>query len=107
LDGYAYLISQIRKHTDNGISRDEAIKRAVNHCIDKGILSDFLKENFEEVCDMLAWECTYDEELEIREEEGVFKSAILLIKSGMGFEDVATRLKLSDWQIQELKERMT
>lgn len=56
---------------------------------------------------MLAWECTYDEELEIREEEGVFKSAILLIKSGMGFEDVATRLKLSDWQIQELKERMT
>ena len=56
---------------------------------------------------MLAWECTYDEELEIRKEEGFFEAAILFIKSGMSIHEVADRLKLSDWQFNELKERIT
>jgi len=106
LDGYAYLISRIRKHTDAGVSRDEAIKMAVRHCISKDILAEFLRENFEEVCGMLAWECTYDEELDIREEEGFFKAAILLIQGGMNIQDVAKNLKLTDWQINELKGRI-
>jgi hypothetical protein len=106
LDGYTYLVSQIRKYTDNGVSRDEAIKKAVEHCISKCILAEFLKENFKEVCGMLAWECTYDEELAIQKEEGIFESAIKLLKNGMAFQDVSRMLELSDWQIHELKERV-
>jgi hypothetical protein len=55
---------------------------------------------------MLAWECTYDEELEIQYEEGFFKAAILLIENGMSIQDVAKNLKLTDWQIRELEERV-
>lgn len=111
LDGYAYLIAEIRKHTDNGVSRDEAIQRAVTHCISKGILAEYLRENFKEVCDMLAWECTYDEELAIQKEEAFkeafFEAAMKFIKRGMSVQEVADVLELSDWQIRELKERVT
>ena len=115
LDGYAYLIAQIRKHTDAGVSRDEAIRMAVEHCINKDILADFLRGNFKEVCDMLAWECTYEDELAIQKEEGVeegiekgyIKAAIDMLKGGMTLHDVLKILELSDLQIRELKERAT
>ncbi|MCL2386842.1 MAG: hypothetical protein FWC89_04730 [Defluviitaleaceae bacterium] len=105
LGGYAYLVYQIRKHTDSGIERDKAISIAVNHCIKKDILADFLKKNYQEVCGMFDWGITIDEEMEIREEEGYLKAALKMLKSGVNLQDVIRILELSDSQIQDVRTR--
>ena len=120
LGGYAYLVSEIRKNTERGMARDKAIALAVTHCIEKGILADFLKHNYKEVCGMFDWGITIEEEMEIRVEEaieagmemgrkkgieqGYLEAAISLIQSGTSFQDVVRVLKLSDTQIQNLKD---
>ncbi|MCL2819422.1 MAG: hypothetical protein FWD38_01100 [Oscillospiraceae bacterium] len=64
LQGYAYLIEEIRKNQSNGMSRDIAIVTAIDLCINTGVLSDFLTEHYLEVSMMLNWE--YDAEAEKR-----------------------------------------
>jgi len=64
LDGYAYLIELIRRITKQGSTRDRAIHAAIKQCIEEDVLAEFLKENFEEVADMLGWQ--YDQEAEFR-----------------------------------------
>jgi hypothetical protein len=106
LDGYAYLMNQIRKHLNENTPRDKAIPLAVKHCMDKGILIDFLEKHYKEVCDMLAWECTIEDELEIREEEGFLKAAKKMLDKGNSLKVVAETLDLTDLQIAELKEEL-
>jgi len=107
LDGYSYLIEQIREHMNAGASRDQAITRSVKHCIEKGVLADFLEKHYKEVCDMLTWECTFEDELEVRYEEGdengFLRAAKKLLNKGMSLQDVINMLELSDSQISELK----
>jgi len=70
LKGYSYLIDQIRIHMACGYSRDEAIGMCIDLCIEEGVLSDFLKQHYQEVARMINFQ--YDQELEyqaIREEE--------------------------------------
>ena len=64
LDGYAHLVSEIEKRVKSGIHRDKAIKEAVTFCIEQGILAEFLRDNYEEVCKMLGYE--YNAEAEVR-----------------------------------------
>ena len=64
LNGYSFLVAEVEKNIDNGMARDEAILKAINACIEKGILLEFLKENIMEVADMLTFE--YDQEAERR-----------------------------------------
>jgi hypothetical protein len=107
LDGYAYLMSQIRKHLDENTPRDKAISLAVKHCMDKGILADFLEKHYKEVCDMLAWECTIEDELDIREEEGFEKgfleAAKIMLNKGKSIQDVVDMLDLTALQVEEMK----
>ena len=70
LNGYAYLITQIRHFERAGLKRDAAIKKAIQKCIDEKVLADFLKENFEEVADMLTWEYDQAAEFNVIREEG-------------------------------------
>ena len=71
LEGYAYLVAQIKFYEGMGQKRDIAIKNAINKCINEGILADYLKKNFEEVAKMLGWEYDKDAELKIIREEGL------------------------------------
>ncbi|MCL2164086.1 MAG: hypothetical protein FWH55_06770 [Oscillospiraceae bacterium] len=64
LSGYSFLISEVEKNISGGITRDEAIMKAMNTCIKQGILVEFLKDNFEGVIDMLTFE--YDQEAAYR-----------------------------------------
>ena len=69
LRGYSYLIDRIKSGKDQGLTRDKAIKEAIDHCIQEGILEEFLKENYEEAAKMLRWEYDQEEEFDaIREE---------------------------------------
>ena len=71
LKGYSYLVSLIRTYQEE-LTRDESIVRAVNKCIEEGILKEYLEEKLKEVINMLVYE--YDEkELygEARYDEGI------------------------------------
>jgi len=122
LGGYSYLIAQIRNRLNNETPRDKAIAQAVTHCIENGIISDFLRTNYKEVIDMFDWDITYEDELKIRIEEaveeaveeaagkahekGFLQAAISLIKSGMNLKEVTSKLNLTDSQIGYLEEQL-
>ena len=60
LQGYSYLINEIRTNIKTGMTRDKAVATAIDFCIKQGILTEFLKTHYTEVSKMLNWE--YDEE---------------------------------------------
>ena len=126
LEEYSYLIQRINENLNKGQQRDKAISTAVKHCIESGVLAEFLKENFMEVCDMLSWEVTYEEIMEARAEDamekglekgmekgmekglesGLLTAAMKFIEKGMSLQDVAGTLNLTESQIIKLKETM-
>lgn len=59
LSDYAYFISRIRENLEK-MSLDEAVKEAVEYCIENGILKEFLMEQKAEVIAMSIYE--YNEE---------------------------------------------
>ena len=62
LTGYSFLIDEIENNIKIGMARDIAIKEAINLCIRKNILADYLKANFEGVVNMLTFEYNRDDE---------------------------------------------
>ena len=62
LQGYAFLVAEIRKNIRSGMTRDNAIIAAIELCIKQDVLKAFLKDHFEEVVKMLNYE--YDAEAE-------------------------------------------
>ena len=69
LEGYSYFIHTIRQNESKGMSRDEAIKTAMEDCITKGILKEFLLNYGSEVHNMLFAEYDKEEALRIAKEE--------------------------------------
>ena len=65
LKDYAEFTALVRQYLKI-LPRDQAVKRAVDECISKGILGDFLLKNKEEVYHMCIYE--YDEEKHMRQE---------------------------------------
>ena len=61
LGEYAQYVEKVRKNTET-MSLDTAVKEAVDECIQKGILADFLRVNRAEVIAMSIFE--YDKEEE-------------------------------------------
>ena len=45
LGGYSYLIAQIRGNESMGMKRDAAIKKAIEKCIEEGVLADTLQQS--------------------------------------------------------------
>ena len=115
MGGYSYLMEQIRQRLDGGVLRDKAIKESVNHCIDKGVLANFLEEHYMEVCDMMSWDITLEEEIEVKvrvsrelgreegEERGLLKSALKLLNKGKSIQEVSNDLELTDSQREYLE----
>lgn len=106
LKGYALFVHKIRTYTDMGENIDNAVERAVNECIQGGILKEFLQKNRAEVMEMSLFD--YDEEgvmKLIREEEyefgledgkalGKAESVLLLLgKLGEIPESIALQIK--------------
>lgn len=70
LGEYSYFISKVEEYKKEYKNLEDAIKTAAKHCIEHGVLREFLLKNETEVVAMLLG--VYDEELEkqaIREEE--------------------------------------
>lgn len=66
---YSYFIQAIRDCMNEGQKRDEAIKRAMEHCVQKGMMVDFIREHGSEVRNMLFTEFNMEDALEVYGEE--------------------------------------
>ena len=68
---YSWFIYQIKEYLQLGISRDEAIVRAMRDCEEKGYLTEFLREHGTEAVNMLFTEFNMEDALDVRYEEGI------------------------------------
>ena len=98
LKEYSQFISTVRKYWDE----EGAIKKAIKECIEKGILADYLKRKGSEVENMLIAEYSYEEDMQVKQEEamqqGVQKGIIL---SADIFQMVKKNPDLTNVQIAE------
>ena len=64
LHDYSYFVSRVREELDTGVTLEQAVDRAVKHCIKKNILREFLEKHRAEVKNVILTE--YDEEEHLR-----------------------------------------
>ena len=100
LQGYSYLVDEIRKNQLSGMSRDNAIAKAIDLCISTNILSEYLTEHYQGVSKMLNWEYDADAERRVLRnealEEGRIDGAELLaklIKDGVPMDEALESIK--------------
>lgn len=63
LKEYSQYVARVRKYTSSAeLSLEEAVERAVDECVQEGILSEFLTKNRAEVISMSIFEYDKDEE---------------------------------------------
>jgi len=94
LKEYSQFISTVRKYWDE----EGAIKKAIKECIEKGILADYLKRKGSEVENMLIAEYSYEEDIQVKQEEAMQQGMIL---SGEIFQKVKKNPKFTNRQIAE------
>ena len=94
LKEYSQFISTVRKYSDE----ESAIKKAIRECMEQGILSDYLKRKGSEVENMLIAEYSYEEDIQVKQEEAMQQGMIL---SGEIFRKVKENPKLTNRQISE------
>ena len=110
LADYSTLVGKVKEGIRFGLSRRDAISRAVKFCLDNSIMGNYLVEHSEEVFNMLTLEWNMDDALQARFNDGV-ESGILrgvesvalnMIGMGMSFEKIQEATKLSMERIKEL-----
>ena len=69
LKEYSQFISTVRKYS----YEESAIKNAIKECIEKGILADYLKRKGSEVENMLIAEYSYEEDMQVKLQEGIWQ----------------------------------
>lgn len=62
---YSQFIDAVRKYS----FEERAIKKAIKECIDSGILADYLKRKGSEVENMLIAEYSYEEDIQVKQQE--------------------------------------
>jgi len=121
LKGYARFVSKVRNHLSEGETLAEAVHNTAKECIKEGILTEFLKEHWNEVEEMFS--LMYDEEEAIRvakeesledgiligreegREEEKLNIAANLLRIGMSVEQIAIVSNLTVKQVKELQEK--
>lgn len=97
---YACLVGRVKENLADGISIKASVEEAVNYCLDRGILTDFLTENRSGVLGMLRLLTEYDEKKHIRllkrdaREEGMLQERAAMIMELLSrYGDVPTELQ--------------
>lgn len=65
LNQYSLFIDTIRKYR----KENDSIKKAINECVEKGILVEYLKRKGSEVRNMLIGEYSYERDMQVKQEE--------------------------------------
>lgn len=79
LKEYSQFISTVRKYSEE----EGAIKKAIKECIEKGILADYLKRKGSEVENMLIAEYSYEEDIQVKQEEARQEGILQGIQQGV------------------------
>ena len=105
LSDYSTLVGKVKEGIRLGLSRRDAISRAVKFCLEHGIMGNYLIEHSEEVFNMLALEWNMNDALQARFEDGRNEEreavAIKLIHMGLNFTDIQ---KATDLPFQRLEQ---
>ena len=110
LRDYSTLVGKVKEGIRAGLTRREAINRAVKFCLDNGIMGNYLVENSMEVFNMLALQ--YDNEKAIRasyedgRDDGIESVALNLLNMGLTVEKIQEATKLSMERIKELADKL-
>lgn len=106
LSDYSTLVGKVKEGIKLGLSRRDAISRAVKFCLDNGIMGDYLVEHAKEVFNMLALEWNMDDALQARfdegRDEGIEEVAINMLREGEPLDKILKFTKLSFERIKEL-----
>ncbi len=79
---------------------ESAIKKAIRECLDRGILTDYLKREGSEVENMLIAEYSYEEDIQVKQQEAEQQGRQEgLILSGRIFQTVKSYPNLTNEQI--------
>ena len=99
LSDYSTLVGKVKEGIRLGLSRRDAIRRAVKFCLDNGIMGNYLVEHSEEVFNMLALEWNMDDALQARfdegRDEGIEEVAVNMIRDGEPLDKILKFTKLS------------
>ena len=110
LSDYSILVGKVKEGIRFGLSRCEAIGRAVKYCLDSGLMKGYLEKKSQEVFNMLALEWNMDDALQARFEDGIENGilrgiesvALNMIGMGISFDKIQEATKLSMERIKEL-----
>ncbi|MDR2728941.1 MAG: Rpn family recombination-promoting nuclease/putative transposase [Chitinispirillales bacterium] len=69
LNGYEIFIDLVRVYEKETLKLDDAVKHAINECIKRNILKEYLERNGSEVRNMLLQEWNWEEALAVNKEE--------------------------------------
>jgi len=111
LRDYVAFVEEVREvGKEEGMTPELAMEKAIENCIKKGILTDFLNHHKTEVMKMLVTEWDYDLEKEVAREEahedGREEERAILIKSfyenGMTVAQIAKGANLSETVVKQI-----
>lgn len=107
---YSTLVGKVKEGIRAGLTRKEAISRAVKFCLDSGLMKGYLEEKSQEVFNMLAlqWEqdkairASYEDGRDDGISEGIESVALNMIQDGEPLDKILRFTKLSVERIQKL-----
>ena len=65
LKEYSLFIDTVRKYS----KEEDSIKKAIQECMERGILADYLRRKGSEVMNMLIAEYSYEKDIQVKQEE--------------------------------------
>ncbi len=107
LKEYSLFIDTVRKYGED----EGALKKAINECIEKGILAEYLKRKGSEVRNMLIAEYSYEKDIEVKQreawQEGQMELLYELASQGLlSIKDAAIQAGMEEHAFQEqMKQR--
>ena len=101
---YSTLVGKVKEGIRAGLTRKEAISRAVKFCLDNGIMGNYLVEKSKEVFNMLALQWEQDKAIrasyEDGRDDGIESIALKMIRLGKPLEDI---LQITDLPLERIK----
>ena len=102
LGGYATFVFMVQENERNGMTREDAVKKAVLDCINQNVLKEFLEQHRGEVVSMLFEEWNLKDAVAVAERDGEKRKALKIAQKlkakGMSIDDIieATGLTVDD-----------
>lgn len=107
MGGYTYFVEKVREYRDREETRENAVERAIDDCIEHDVLKEFFESRKDEVRKMthldFSWEKREElirkEEREEGREEGRIETLRKLLLAGID-EEIIRKAGFSDEEIQ-------